>query len=127
MNGTTELTTKNKVGLVLAGLLGLVDTPSVLTPTPDGEVGPPMAVLALGTVCGIVTLVAVFLAWTKANKGAIRIAAGARILSMLTAIPAFFVDVPAFLKIIVAVAIILTVVSVVLMLSPAKRSTTVVD
>ena len=126
MNGN-ELTTKNKIGLALAGLLGLVDTPSVLMPTPDGEVGPPLAILALGTVCGIVTLVAVFLAWTKANKGAIRIAAGARIVSMLTALPAFFVDVPAFLKILVAVAVILTLTSVVLMLSPAKRSTPVLD
>lgn len=126
MNGT-ELSTKNKIGLVLAGLLGLADIPAVAMPTPEGEVGPPIAILALGTACGIVTVAAVILAWVKANKGAIRIAAGARILSMLTALPAFFVDVPAFIKVLVAVAVILTLTSVVLMLSPAKRSTPVVD
>jgi hypothetical protein len=126
MNGNT-LTRKNKIGLILAGLLGLLDIPSVLMPTPEGEVGPPLAVLALGTVCGIVTVVAVILAWVKANKGAIRIAAGARIVSMLSALPAFFVDVPAFIKVLVAVFVIATLTSVVLMLSPAKRSTAVLD
>jgi hypothetical protein len=126
MNGNA-LTRKNKVGLVLAGLLGVADIPSVLMPAPGGEVGPPISVLALGTVCGIVTVAAVILAWTRANKGAIRIAAGARIVSMLTALPAFFVDVPAGIKILVAVSVIVTLTSVVLMLSPAKQSSPVLD
>ncbi|MGZ5406680.1 MAG: hypothetical protein ACXWXF_07070 [Aeromicrobium sp.] len=122
-----ELTRQNKIGLALAGLLGLADIPSILQPTPDGEVGPPLAVLALGTVCGIVTVAAVILAWVKANRGAIRIAAGARILSMLTALPAFFVDVPAAIKALVAVMVIVSMTSVVLMLSPARRSAPVLD
>lgn len=122
-----SFTTKNKVGLVLAGLLGVADLPSVLQHSSDGEVGPPMAVLALGSVCGIVTVVAVVLAWVKSNRGAMRIAAGARIVSMLSTIPAFFVDVPAGLKILVSVFIIATLASVVLMLSPAKRSAPVLD
>lgn len=121
------LSTKNKVGLVIAGLLGLADIPSVLMPTPDGDVGPPFGVLVLGTICGIVTVVAVVIAWTRANRGAIRIAAGARIVSMLSALPAFFVDVPAGIKILVTVAVILTVTSVVLMLSPSRQATPVTD
>ena len=88
------LSTKNKVGLVIAGLLGLADIPAVLMPTPEGEVGPPFGILVLGSICGVITVVAVVIAWTKANRGAIRVAAGARIVSMLTALPAFFVDVP---------------------------------
>ena len=121
------LSTKNKVGLAIAGLLGLADIPSVLMPTPDGDVGPPFGVLVLGTICGIVTVVAVVIAWTKVNRGAIRIAAGARIVSMLSALPAFFVDVPAALKLLVSVFVIVTVVAVVLMLAPARRATAVTD
>ena len=105
------LSTKNKVGLVLAGLLGLADIPSMLQKTPDGEVGPPYAVLVLGSICGVITVIAVVVGWVKANRGAIRVAAGARIVSMLTALPAFFVDVPWFIKLLVTVFTIVTVVS----------------
>jgi hypothetical protein len=121
------LSTKNKVGLVIAGLLGLADIPAVLMPTPEGDVGPPFGILILGTICGVITVVAVIIGWTKANRGAIRVAAGARIVSMITALPAFFVDVPAGIKILVTVAVVLTVISVVLMLSPARQASTVTD
>ncbi len=121
------LSTKNKVGLVIAGLLGLADIPAVLMPTPEGEVGPPFGILILGTICGVITVVAVIIGWTKANRGAIRVAAGARIISMLTALPAFFVDVPWFIKALVTVFTILTVISVVLMLSPARQTSPVTD
>ena len=119
------LSTKNKVGLVIAGLLGLADILFFfLLPTPEGEDGPPDGILILGLVCAVVTIVAVFIAWTRANRGAIRVAAGARIVSMLTALPAFFVDVPADVKISVTVVVLLTVVSVVLMLSPVRDTKT---
>jgi hypothetical protein len=121
------LSTKNKIGLAIAGLLGLADIPAVLMPTPDGEVGPPFGILVLGSICGLITVVAVVIAWVKANRGAIRVAAGARIVSMLTALPAFFVDVPWFIKLTVTVAVVLTVISVVLMLSPARQTTAVTD
>jgi hypothetical protein len=122
------LSTKNKVGLVLAGLLGLVDILLYFfMPTPEGEVGPPDGILILGLVCGIVTIPAVVYAWTKVNRAAIRVAAGARIISMLTALPAFFVDVPADVKISVTVAVVLTVICVVLMLSPARQTSPVTD
>lgn len=121
------LSTKNKVGLVIAGLLGLSDLPAVLMPTPDGEVGPPLGILILGSICGVITVIAVVIGWVKANRGAIRVAAGARIVSMLTALPAFFVDVPPAIKILVTAAVILTVVSVVLMLSPARQTAPVTD
>ena len=131
MNDTTStaaLTTKNKIGLVLAGLLGVVDCVSLATPPPpDGEAGPPIGILVLGTVLGVITIVAVVIAWRTARRGAIRIAAGARILSAITALPAFFVDVPPALKAFVAVGVIITVASVVLMLTPARRAVTVTD
>jgi hypothetical protein len=121
------LSTKNKVGLVIAGLLGLGDIPAALMPTPDGEVGPPYAILVLGSILGVVTVVAVVIGWTKASRGAIRVAAGARIVSVLTALPAFFVDVPWFIKLLVTAAVVLTAVSVVLMLSPARQTSPVTD
>ena len=96
-------------------------------PTPDGEVGPPFGILILGTICGVITVIAVVIGWVKANRGAIRVAAGARIISMLTALPAFFVDVPWFIKVLVTVSVVLTVLSVVLMLSPARQTAPVTD
>jgi hypothetical protein len=121
------LSTKNKVGLVIAALLGVVDSFSVLTPTPDGEVGPPFGILVLGSILGVITLIAVVVGWTKASRGAIRVAAGARIVSVLTALPAFFVDVPWYIKLLVTAAVVLTAFSVVLMLSPARQTSPVTD
>jgi hypothetical protein len=44
--------------VALAGLLSLTSLPGALTPTPEGQTGPPYIVLVLGTVLGIVGLVA---------------------------------------------------------------------
>jgi len=121
------LTTKNKVGLALAGLLGVLDLPSFLEAPSDGETGPPLGILILGSICGVITIIAVVIAWRSASGAAIRVAAGARIVSMLSALPAFFVDVEAFIKVLVTVFVILTIASLVLMFSPARRTTAVMD
>jgi hypothetical protein len=112
--------TANKVGLALAGLLGAVDLTSLAMTTPPGEVGPPLGILVLDTLLGLVTVVAVVIAWRTRSRGLVRLAAGARILSMITALPAFFAGVPAFLVAIVAAVVVLTVVAVVLMLLPPR-------
>jgi hypothetical protein len=124
---SSPLTTRTRVGLVLAVVLGLADVVSAFFPTPDGEVGPPLAIVILGGVLGLATLAAVAVAWRSGRRGALRIVAGTRVLSAITALPAFFVDVPAALKLVVAVAVVLTVVCVVLVLSPARRPATVSD
>ena len=122
------LTTKNKIGLVLAMLLGLADLPNFFIPAgTDASPGPPRPVLVLGGICGVVTIAAVIIAWRKLNYGALRAAAGARIVSALTALPAFFVDVDPGVKALAAVSIVITVISVVLMLSPARRTASVSD
>ncbi len=123
MNHTSA---RQKIGLLLAGFLSLIAVPSVLTPTPDGEVGPPFGILILGTILGVVGLVAVVAAW-RGNKPALRVAAGAVILNMLTSLPAFFVDVPAWLKLLVGVSVLISITSVVLMFSPARRPVPVLD
>ena len=112
---------------MLAGLLSISGIPSAFTPTPDGEVGPPLVVLWAGTVLGIVGLVAVVAAWRSGSRTALRVAAGAIIIVALTAVPAFFVDVPAFIKVMVSVSVLLTVAAVVLMFSSARRPTAVTD
>jgi hypothetical protein len=100
--------------------------PSVLFQTPEGEEGPPLAILAIGSVLGVIGLVAAILAW-RGNRVALRVAAGAIILVTLTALPAFFVDVPMAIKALVAVSVLLTVAAVVLMFSGERRPAAVAD
>lgn len=122
--GSVEFSTANKVGFVLAILLSVVDVIGVAFPTPEGEVGPPFAILAFTALLGLVTLLAVGVGWARHNRAAIRAAAAARILSALLALPAFAVaEVPAFLKAGAAVFILMTIVTLVLMLSPGRRTT----
>jgi hypothetical protein len=118
---------RQKAGLVIAGLLSLGNATSVLFPTPDGEEGPPFMVLVLGTILGVIGLVAVVIAWRNANQAAFRVAAGCLVISVISALPAFFVDVPAGIKILVAVSVVVTVLAIVLMFSPARRPVPVLD
>lgn len=119
--------TKQKVGLVIAALYSLGNIPGFLAGNPDpGEEGPPMAILVVGSVLGVVGLVAAILAW-RGNRVAVRVVAGAIIVCTLTGLPAFFVDVPMAIKALVAFSVVLTVVAVVLMFSGDRRSTPVLD
>lgn len=118
MNPTT---TRQKVGLVLAGLLSAATIPSVLAPTPEGETGPPLAILVASSVLGLIGLIAVIIAWRSSKQAAFRVAAGALIVNLLTALPALFVDVPAAIKLLVGVSVLLTVLAVALMFSPSRQ------
>jgi hypothetical protein len=123
----SPVTTRTRVGLVIAALLALGDVVSAFFPTPEGEIGPPLPIVLLGGLLGIGTLAAVVVAWRAGRRGALRIVAGTRVLSAITALPAFFVDVPAWVKLVVAVGVVLTVVCVVLVLSPTRRVASVAD
>jgi hypothetical protein len=125
--GHASLTRKNRIGLVLTFVLGLANLPSVLQQTPDGKEGPPMGVLVLDTVCGVLMVAAVVIAWRTGSRGAIRAAAGVTILQALSAVPAFFVDISAGIKIVAAAAVVVSFVAVVLTLSPGRSSTAVTD
>jgi hypothetical protein len=110
----------NRIGLVLAGLLGLTDVLSIpTTPAPGaGEEGPPVEVLIAATVLGVITLVAVVWAWRTGSRVAARIVAGSRILSAVTALPAFFVEgVPPLLVGLAAAGVLVTIITVGLVLS----------
>ncbi len=123
----SSTTTRQKIGLGLAGLLSALNITSVFLPTPEGETGPPFAILAVGTLLGVIGLVAVIIAWRSGNRAAIRVAAGTLIINMLTSLPAFFVDVSAALKLLVGVSVLLTVLAVGLMFSPSRRAVPVLD
>ena len=124
---SSPITSRTRTGLVIAALLGVADVVSAFFPTPDGQVGPPLAIVVLGGVIGLATLAAVAVAWRRGRRGALRIVAGTRVLSAITALPAFFVDIPAWLKLLTAVFVVLTVVCVVLVLTPARRSAALAD
>lgn len=113
--------TRNKVGLALAAFYAATNIPSVLLPTPDGETGPPMAILVVCTILAIVALVAVVVAWRTGSRSAARLTAASLIVITLTSLPAFFVDVPAGVTVLVAAGVVLTIVIVVLMFSPPRR------
>jgi hypothetical protein len=122
-----ELTRVNKVGLVLAGLLGLSDIASVGIPTDDGSDGPPLAILVVGALLGVITLVCLVPAFRRASRGAIRVIAGARIISGISALPAFFVDIPVGLKVGTAVVVVLTVAVVAMIINPGPARAVVAD
>jgi hypothetical protein len=123
MNRTS---TRQKVGLVLAGLINLINIPGAFSPTPEGETGPPYGILILGSVLGVIGLVAAVIAW-RGNRTALRVAAGTLVVNALTSLPAFFVDVPAFIKLAVAGSVIVTVITLILMFSTTRRPVPVLD
>lgn len=119
---------RQRIGLVLAGLLSAVSFVTAFGPsTPEGEVGPPPVVLWAGAVLGAVGFLAVAVAWRSGGRSALRVAAGALIITALTSVPAFFVDIPPLIKTFAAVSVLLTVAAVVLMFSGARRPAPVTD
>jgi hypothetical protein len=68
-------------------------------------------------------VVAVTIGWRQASARSIRLAAGTQIVSVLTALPAFFVDRPPLNRLLLAIVLAATLVAVVLMLTPAGRDT----
>ncbi len=123
----SPITTRQKVGLALAGVLSASSIPSAVAPAPDGETGPPLAILVLGTILGVIGLIAVIIAWRGGKPAAIRLAAGALIINLLASLPAFFVDIPAGLKLLVGISVLLTVLAVALMFSPSRQPAPVLD
>ena len=115
-----RISTRNRVGVVLAVLLSLTDVVGLfVTPAPGpGEQGPPEVVLIFSAVMGVLTIAACVYAWVRNSRGGLRVAAAARLLSMITALPAFFVEgVPAPLVVASAVGLVLTLVTVALLVS----------
>ena len=106
-------------GLVIAGLLALGDVTTPLTS--DGE-HPPMVIGLIDLALGLVTIAGIVLAWRRASRGGITAIIVTRLLSIMTALPAFFVDdVPGPVKVVVAVGLAITLLCVGLVASALRR------
>src|SRR4051812_49358210 len=84
------LTRENKIGLVLAFLLALSDIAFLATLTGDGTDKPPVAIVVLSVLVGIVSLVLVVAAWRRPTWPVMITIIGLRVLSALGDIPGFF-------------------------------------
>jgi len=100
--------------LIISAFLGAVDIVSVLGAGADP--GPPLPVLLIGAVLGIITLIGVSLAW-RGKRGGVPTVGVSRVLSALSGVPVFFIgdEAPDWAPPAVAVAIVLTVVALVLL------------
>lgn len=108
-----------RAGLVLLGLLSLVDLVGILLT--DGET-PPIEIAAAGSVLGLVSLVLVWFAW-RGSRGATIALVVVRLVSAATAVPAFLVgDVPGIAMLFAGAVVVLTLVGCVLV-APALRRT----
>lgn len=107
-----------RAGLVVLGLLSLGDLAGPLLT--DGE-HPPMSIALIGSALGLVSLVLVVLSWRGARRAVVPLIV-LRVLSALSAVPAFFVgDVPAAALVAAGVTVALTVLGVALLLVPARQ------
>jgi hypothetical protein len=105
-------------GLVIAGLLGLGDIITLLAG--NGET-PPVEVAAIGAVLGLITVAAVVPAW-RGSRGAVVAIVVSRLLSAVTALPAFFVDdVPGAAVAAAAVGIVITLGAVAMLATRLRR------
>jgi len=120
-NTVSSTSPRQRIGLVLAGVLSVIGIVGAFQPTPEGEVGPPLSILLLGPALGVIGLAAMVIAWRSGNRVALRVTAGTLIIGMLTALPAFFVDVSPAVKLLVGVVVVATLASIVLMFSNARR------
>ncbi len=84
------LTRENKIGLVLAFLLGLADIAFLGAVTGDSADKPPMAVVVLSVAIGVVSLALVVVAWRNPTRPVLIAIIVLRVLSALGDIPGFF-------------------------------------
>jgi hypothetical protein len=116
---SAPVTAAARVGLVLLGLVSLVDSLGLLLT--DGE-SPPFEIALLGTVLGLASLVLIVMAWRRPRPGLLVGLILLRVASAATAVPAFLIaDVPAFALVLAGAVVAVTVVGC-LLLIPAFRA-----
>jgi hypothetical protein len=107
-----------RAGLAILGVISLGDLATPLLT--DGET-PPMSIALIGCALGLISLALVVLAWRGRTVAAVGLVV-ARLLSALTAVPAFvFSGVPLLPMILAGVFISLTVIGVGLVLAGLRR------
>lgn len=116
-----------RAGLALSAVLGLLNVAFLAVPAPDGEETPPVLVIVLSAVLGLIQVSCAVIAWRSGNRMAVRINAAVLIINALLSMPAFFVDIDAWIKAVSALSVILTVVALVLTLRREHTPFTVTD
>lgn len=112
-----------RAGLVVLGVFALGDLAAPLLT--DGET-PPMFIALIGSGLGLLSLILIAFAWRGRVAAAIGVVV-LRLLSALTAVPAFLVNgVPTGAKVLAGLAIALAVVGSVLVLAGLRRPVPVV-
>ena len=129
MSTTSPTTTPGsfRAGLALSAVLGVLSVVFIAVPTPDGEEGPPVIVVLISALFGLVQVACAIVAWRSGNRLAVRVNAAVLIINALLSLPAFFVDVDAWIKAAAALGVILTVVALVLTLRREPTPYTVTD
>ena len=108
-------------GLAICALLGVVDIISLASLGSDADDGPPVLVTLSGAVLGVITLVGARMAWRGGRGGVVTVIVS-RVISALSALPAFFVDdVPDWVPPVVGIFVVLTVVGVGLLVVALRR------
>ena len=117
------LSARNKVGLILAILLGLGELANIGRglAVEQGPGGPPKAVLMLGAVLGPVLVIAAIYMWVSRNRLGGRIVAGLLFLNAIPNVGALFIAaVPAYVKVGLAAFVVISIVAMMLVLTPPK-------
>jgi hypothetical protein len=105
-------------GLVLAGLFALGDITTPLMS--DGE-HPPMAIAIADSILGLICAVAIVLAW-RGSRGAVTAIIVTRLLSVVSALPALFVDgVPTAVRLGVGLGTVVQLVAVAMVATRLRR------
>lgn len=105
-------------GVVLLGVLAVIELTGPLTT--DGQ-HPPMIIALIGAALGLLSVVLAVLAWRGRTAAAVGLCV-LRMLSALTALPAFWVTgVPGPVVAVAGTSIVLTIVGVVLTLAGLRR------
>jgi hypothetical protein len=141
----SRLSVRNKVGLVMAGLLGVADitgpSPAAISAAlhfPQAEPGnaadpwsitfgpAAVGVIVTAVIIGLATIVGVILTAVKCNRIAARVVAGARVISVLITAPVFLLQgLEAWITVLAAILVIANITAVILVLSrPAASAPT---
>ena len=116
------MTTLSRTGLVLFALLSIGDVADLFLT--DGS-HPPYSVAITGAILGLASLTLLPSAW-RGSLTAIRLVCALRVVSALTALPAFFVaDVGAAPIVLAAAIVVLTGLAVVLVAGSLRRTAAV--
>lgn len=121
MLSANSMTGRQRAGVVLAVLVSLINVPSALFPTPEGEVGPPLPILLLSSLLGVLGLVCCVLVW-RGSRGAARALAVILVIGVISTLPAFFVPIPVGLKVAAALFTIASIVALPLIFSGERAS-----